>query len=73
MRQEEKNTKTKNVIIYIGYLGGVNCYLNIPEEEAIKRYCKEYDININEFNKKEYNLRSIEFDDEFEAYDIWVK
>ena len=31
---------SKNKIISVGYIGLQKCYLNISEEEAIKRYCK---------------------------------
>lgn len=62
----------KNKIISIGFLGVKKCYLNISEEEAIKRYIESEDLTIDEFND-EYreNMKTIEFNDEFECYDVW--
>ncbi len=58
----------KNKIISVGYIGLQKCYLNISEEEAIKRYCKSENITVEEFDN---NLYIIEFEDEFKCYSIW--
>ena len=59
-----------NKIIHIGFMGLQSCYLNVSKEEAIKRYKKDNDISDDE---QMYDVREFEFDDEFEAYDIWKK
>ena len=61
-----------NIIISIGYIGLRKCYLNINKKEAIKRYCKSEEITKEEFdNNFDIRIDSIEFEDEFECYDIW--
>jgi hypothetical protein len=61
-----------NKIITIGYMGIKRCYLNISEEEAIERYCKSENLTKEEFNKDtEINTKTIWFNEEFSAYDVW--
>ncbi len=60
-----------NTLISIGYTGCKSCYLNISKEEAVKRYCKQCNIEIQDFDEREYSIRIFEFEDEFSAYDIW--
>lgn len=61
-----------NKIITIGYLGCRKCYLNIEKEEAIKRYCESEELSHQEFLEDTgLNLQIVEFEDEFECYDIW--
>ncbi len=55
----------KNKLIVIGYLGCKECYLNIPMEEAIRRYIDEGNEEPDEYHIDEY-----EFDDQFGAYEI---
>jgi hypothetical protein len=62
----------KNKIIVIGYLGIRKCYLNVPEEIAIARYCESEELTREEFDKDiGLNMQTIEFDDEFGCYDVW--
>lgn len=62
----------KNKIISIGYTGIMKCYLNISEEDAIKRYCESEKISEDDFESNaDITIDQIEFDDEFEAYSIW--
>jgi len=57
----------KNKVIAIGFLGVQTCYINVDKDEAIRRYCKENDIDeITDEPVKEF-----EFEDQFEVYDIW--
>ena len=58
----------KNKLISIGVLGLMQCYLNISKEEAIQRYCKSNDINIEDF---EDDVQVFYFDDEFGAYSVY--
>lgn len=60
----------KNRIVHIGYTGGMRCYLNMSDEEALKRYCEsegvtEVYVKINE------QIESFEFEDEFSAYQVY--
>ena len=59
-----------NKIIAIGGMSNFKCFLNVPEKEAIKRYCKYYGMPVEGFDKKANSFKTIEFEDEFEAYDI---
>jgi ATP-dependent RNA circularization protein (DNA/RNA ligase family) len=61
----------ENKIVYIGFLGVLQCYLNVEKEVAISRYCETNDMSIEEFSDNGYEVRVIEFDDEFGAYDLW--
>lgn len=58
----------KHTLHVIGYLGGKTCYLDIPLEEAKRRYEKSEETSINgEF----IDVKTFEFEDEFWAYDVW--
>ena len=59
-----------NKIISIGCLGQQTCYLNISLEEAKKRYARTYDMTVEEVTDDDC-IKIINFDDEFEVYDIW--
>ncbi len=61
----------KNKIISIGYIGLRKCYLNVTEEEAIERYCKTENISRQEFDNEDISIFTINFNDEFSAYEIW--
>lgn len=52
-----------NRLWIIGFLGGFDCYLNVSRDEAIARYKTKHGYD-------EYNLSYLDFEDEFEAYDI---
>lgn len=54
-----------NTIIAIGFMGNKRCYLNVAEDEAIKRYREE-------FGYDDYTVETISFEDSFIVYDIWV-
>ena len=60
-----------HTLVTIGYTGSNRCYLNVSIEEAIKRFCKTWNIDKKEFDEREYIIESFDFIDEFEAYDIW--
>lgn len=59
-----------NTIIEIGYLGMKRCYLNLTEEEAVKRYCESEDTPKEDVYADEL-IDTITFEDEFVAYSIW--
>ena len=56
-----------NKIIVIGFLGNRRVYLNVPREEAIRRW--KTDEGDEDF--KESLVTEIEFGDEFCTYDVW--
>jgi hypothetical protein len=57
-----------NTLIIIGSIGFKRCYFNISEQEAIARYIKDEDSNL-EFVLE--HIDSFTFNDEFCAYDAW--
>lgn len=67
MTQEHQ---TKNTLISIGFTGIMRCYLNVPSEEAKKRYMEEERISEEDFENS-VSIEQIEFTDEFGAYAIW--
>lgn len=69
-------TKPKNKIISIGWTGCKNCYLNVSREEAIARYNEsERTIGSDPYDEayltKHGIIEEFEFDDEFNAYEVW--
>jgi len=63
----------KNKLIIIGIKGNYRCYLNIPREEAIRRYIYSEDSNEEDFLINYlHTLKEIEFDDVFGAYSIFT-
>lgn len=60
-----------NKLIVIGWMGIKKCYLNIPKEEAIERFCKENELTENDLNKYDL-INEYVFKDEFDAYDAWA-
>lgn len=62
-----------NKLTLIGYLSDKHCYLNLPEEECIKRYCDYKQISLEEFEieRKDLSITTFEFKDEFYAYDAY--
>jgi len=63
---------TKNTLVVIGWLGMRQCYLNIPREEAIRRYCAARDDDpANIENNPEGLVDEFEFTDTFSAYDAY--
>ena len=58
-----------HTLIAIGSVGAMRVYLDVPLEEARKRYqayCRSIDLK-----DADPIFREIEFVDEFEAYDVW--
>jgi hypothetical protein len=64
-----RNRDKPNKMISIGYLGVMKCYLNIPTEEAIKRYTESEGVEPGEFDEGMVNV--FYFDDEFGAYSVY--
>lgn len=60
-----------NKLISIGYIGLKKCYLNTTEDEAIERYCKTENLTRQKFDEEDISIFTIEFDDEFSAYEVW--
>lgn len=61
-----------NKLISIGYVGIKKCYLNIDNDTAVERYCKSENISSDDFINDEYlSINTIEFVDEFGAYDVY--
>lgn len=63
-----------NKLITIGFLGMQTCYLNITKEEAIRRYAVEQQEDLADeaaVNRAGYRILEFEFNDSFEAYDVW--
>lgn len=60
-----------NTLVIIGYIGSKSCYLNVPKEEALKRYCKEQNIDLEEMDERAFIITMFQFEDEFQAYDVW--
>ena len=62
----------KNKLVIIGFIGQKVCYLNVDKDEALKRYCEQENITLEEFEESSYlDIRETEFDDSFEAYAIF--
>ena len=70
----------KNKLIVIGFIGDKKCYFNVSREEAIERYKKSefendyvnYDLEeIIEIMSEDEFVEELEFDDEFECYEIY--
>lgn len=59
----------KNKLIAIGWMGCITCYLNVPREEAIRRYLAENLIDGKDL--VENYIHEFEFDDMFGAYSVW--
>jgi len=57
-----------NKLISIGYIGLKRCYLNIPLEEAKRRY-QEDEEEVPDTDI----IYEFEFDDEFCAYDVYER
>lgn len=51
----------------IGWIGNKRCYLDIPREEAARRYADSEEEHVAEFGHPE--ILTFEFTDEFRAYD----
>jgi len=60
-----------NNLISIGVTGIKKCYLNITEEEAIRLYCIDENLSIEQFNEAEIAIDTFNFNIQFNAYDVW--
>jgi hypothetical protein len=60
-----------NKLISIGVTGIKKCYLNITEEEAIRLYCIDENLSIEQFNEAEIAIDTFNFNIQFNAYDVW--
>lgn len=60
----------KNKLVIIGWMGDNTCYLNVSKEEAVRRW-KAVNPESYEINVDSDDVRELEFEDEFGAYDIW--
>jgi hypothetical protein len=60
-----------NKLISIGFTGIKKCYLNITEEEAIRMYCLDENLSIEQFNETEIPIDTFNFNIQFNAYDVW--
>jgi hypothetical protein len=65
---QDSPRKQKNILIVFGGVGDMVCYLNISVEEALLRFKSN---PLSEVYHPEYEI--IEFDDEFNCYDVWEK
>lgn len=63
-----------NTLIVIGYTGNKRCYVNVPRDEAIRRYCERESTIYSPVTPEDIIQRVDEyvFDDELEAYDVWA-
>ena len=65
---QAKTLKQKNTLIVFGDVGYKVCYLNISVEEALLRFKSN---PLSEIWHPDYEI--IEFDDEFNCYNVWGK
>lgn len=66
----------KNKLITIGFMGVKTAFLNVPMEEACRRYGIEQDLDPptkEQIENGGYEISEFEFDDEFGVYDAWAK
>ena len=59
-----------HTLIEIGYLGNRKCYLDIPRDEAIKRYESKH--GKIELRSKQLQINEFAFKDEFNAFEVWT-
>ena len=60
-----------NTIITLGDLGTRKAYFNVPEKEAIRRFCEHEEISLDDFEANyRRSMSTTTFTDEFECYDI---
>lgn len=62
-----------NRIIAIGWLGSMQCYLNVSREEALRRYLVDNPIEVEYTKTQKDFIREFEFEDEFWAYSVGPK
>jgi hypothetical protein len=58
-------------LVIIGFTGLKKCYLNIKEQEAIKLYCIDENLSIEQFNENKIPIDRFNFNVQFNAYDVW--
>lgn len=57
-----------HTLVVIGPIGGKRAYLDLPREEAVRRYREECGDESYEVD----NILEFEFEDAFSAYEIWA-
>lgn len=58
----------KHTLVVIGFMSCKRCYLDVPEQEARRRYlASEGEDGLGGHE----TVKILEFDDEFSAYDVW--
>jgi len=71
---EKVNT---NKLICFGYLSDKICYLNMTYYDAAVQYAKDTDCTFDEMfdllNKGDVDIKVVNFDNSFCAYDVWEK
>lgn len=65
----ERHQAKAHRMVVIGHIGGKHCYLDLTNDQAIRRYCSAKGIEPTEFDSD--LLTAFEFNDQFEAYDAW--
>lgn len=63
--------KLKHSLTVIGWMGTKTCYLDVPREDAIRRFLRDNP----EHSPDEVDpqlVEEFEFDDEFHAYSAWA-
>lgn len=63
---------THNTIHCIGFSGDIRCYLNIPLDEAMQRYCDEEGYPLDELDNPGINCFSLDINDQFTVSSIWA-
>lgn len=58
----------KNRIVAIGWTGDYVVYLNVPRDEAIRRYEEHHELKISE--NSHITVDEFEFNDVFYAYEV---
>ena len=64
------NSVPTQKILSIGYTGEKRCYLNVSEDEAIKRYAESEGYTID-YVKINFEVNTLEIKDEFGVYEIY--
>jgi hypothetical protein len=67
---DELRAQAPNVLISIGYLGGMLCYLNLDLATVLERFRAEFNGAGETADPTEYSLYAIAFEDSFRSYEI---
>jgi hypothetical protein len=60
----------KNKLIVIGWMGVKTAYLNVPEEEALRRWLQSNSATREDIEDFDF-VQEFDFEDEFGVYDAW--